>query len=486
MKTTTNSTLGVCISLCIAALASAQSPVGALAVDERQGDQWGWAVDYETAGAARSAALGECGAGCSVVLTFARCAAYAADQDPDSTAVGWAEAYSSAEQARSAARSECGSRGGSGCLVRVWGCNGSVVEEDLGLDRAVRREIQAGLQADGFDPGGADGMFGPRTRAAIRSWQSSQGARETGYLDGASVAALRSSSGRQSTFRERLGAPTAVPARQTATGQSAVPSASSSEVEVVFWQSIANSTNPVEFEAYLAQFPSGVFQALAEARLAVLRSPGGKATPAARSGVGGAGSPLGAGTRVAAGVDARPRPGAMFRPDQTCAGQPAGTSCWAEVSRQPGCYVWNPSLVETETGLTATWTGDCAGGLAQGTGTLTWAWDGIEHIGTGRLQDGKTNGQWVVRLPGTVHEGPFIDGKRHGHWVLRSGLGGVSEGPYVNGDRHGDWVMRSSTGTVQEGAYVNGERHGNWITRYSDANGFTAVTRWVNGERVDR
>ena len=71
-----------------------------------------------------------------------------------------------AEGARGAALSECGSRVGSGCVVRVWGCNGHVVV-GLGLDRAARREIQAGLQAGGFDPGGADGMFGPRTRAAI-------------------------------------------------------------------------------------------------------------------------------------------------------------------------------------------------------------------------------------------------------------------------------------------------------------------------------
>ena len=58
-----------------------QSPVGPLAIDERRGDQWGWAVDYETASAAQSAALRECGAGCSVVLTFRRCGTYAADQD---------------------------------------------------------------------------------------------------------------------------------------------------------------------------------------------------------------------------------------------------------------------------------------------------------------------------------------------------------------------------------------------------------------------
>ena len=123
---------------------AAQSLVGALAIDERRGDEWGWAVDYETEAAAQSAALRECGAGCSLVLTFGRCGAYAADQEADSTAVGWAESYASANDARQAALAECRSRGGSGCAVRVWGCNGQVVEEALGLDRAARRRIQEG------------------------------------------------------------------------------------------------------------------------------------------------------------------------------------------------------------------------------------------------------------------------------------------------------------------------------------------------------
>ena len=125
----------------VAAPTVAQSPVGALAIDERRGDQWGWAVDYDTAAAAQGMALQECGPGCSVVLTFGRCAAYAADQDADSTAVGWAESYDSATGARQAALAECRSRGsGTGCMVRVWGCNGPVVEEELSLNRATRRQ----------------------------------------------------------------------------------------------------------------------------------------------------------------------------------------------------------------------------------------------------------------------------------------------------------------------------------------------------------
>ena len=334
MKVAQRACLVLCVFGCMAVASAAQTPVGALAVDERQRDQYGWAVDYETAPAARQAAMGECGSGCSVVLTFERCAAYAADQDANSTAVGWAETYGSAEGARGAALLECGSRGGSGCMVRVWGCNGPVVEEGLGLDRSARREIQEGLQAGGFDPGGADGMFGPRTRAAIRSWQSSQGVRATGYLDGASVAGLRPAVAGQTTFRQReqpgtvaAAVPPSAAPPAVSTAQQQPSPAASAEVELVFWQSIANSTNPVEFEAYLAQFPNGVFRALAEARLAALRSPANDRPASVGRPTGGAGSP-GTGSRVSgaagaafgavAGGDAPRRPGDVFRECDEC------------------------------------------------------------------------------------------------------------------------------------------------------------------------
>ena len=486
MKTKANSALVLCVSVCMAASVAAQTPVGALAIDERRGDQYGWAVDYVTARAAQTAALGECGAGCSVVLTFARCAAYAADQDSDSTAVGWVESYSSSAEAQQAALGECNSRGGgSGCIVRAWGCNSPVMEEGLGLDRASRREIQRGLQAAGFDPGGADGMFGPRTRSAIRSWQTSRGARATGYLDGASVAVLRPSvPGGQPTFRQREPAGAAAAAAATPPGVSAAqqqPSPASSAVEVVFWQSIANSTNPAEFEAYLSQFPNGVFRALAQARLAALRSPGGDAPASVRSGVGGAGSPPGVGTPVSAGVDARPGPGAVFRPDRTCAGQPAGASCWMEISGRPGCHVWNVSYA---VGASVTWTGECSGGLARGTGSLTWVWEGNEQVDTGQLQDGKMNGRWVWRRLGAgINEGPMVDGEQNGHWVIRGSDGDVAEGPIVNGERSGRWVFRSANGNVWEGPYVAGEWHGDWTVRYP--NGETEVRRYENGELVE-
>ena len=251
---------------------AAQSPVGALAIDERQGDQWRWAVDHETVAAAQGMALQECAAGCSVVLTFGRCAAYAADQDADGTAGGWAESFDSAAGARQAALSACGSRGASGCTVRAGGCNGPVVEEGLGLNQTARRQIQQGLRSAGFDPGGADGLFGPRTRAAIRNWQSARGARVTG-LDAAAATAL------QSAAVSRFWVAEAATASQQSTPATAAQ-------ENLFWQSIMNSTNPADFEAYLEQFPNGVFRRLAENRLTTLREQPAGTPPGGAPGVG--------------------------------------------------------------------------------------------------------------------------------------------------------------------------------------------------------
>ena len=70
----------------------------------------------------------------------------------------------------------------------------AAVEASLGLDRPARRLIQQGLRNEGFDPGAPDGLFGPRTRAAIQDWQQSRGAPLTGYLNGPEAELLRRAS----------------------------------------------------------------------------------------------------------------------------------------------------------------------------------------------------------------------------------------------------------------------------------------------------
>ena len=64
------------------------------------------------------------------------------------------------------------------------------VEVVLSLSRGERRLIQRGLAAAQFDVGPLDGIFGPRTRAAIVRWQTAHAQPPTGYLDAEGAEAL--------------------------------------------------------------------------------------------------------------------------------------------------------------------------------------------------------------------------------------------------------------------------------------------------------
>ena len=55
-------------------------------------------------------------------------------------------------------------------------------ESGLGLSREERRLVQMGLASVGHDPGPADGVFGGRTRGALRAWQGSMALEVTGHL----------------------------------------------------------------------------------------------------------------------------------------------------------------------------------------------------------------------------------------------------------------------------------------------------------------
>jgi hypothetical protein len=49
--------------------------------------------------------------------------------------------------------------------------------------------------------------------------------------------------------------------------------------EIAFWESVRDSRNPAELQAYLQQYPNGVFRPLAEARLAALQRPAAAPSP---------------------------------------------------------------------------------------------------------------------------------------------------------------------------------------------------------------
>ena len=63
-------------------------------------------------------------------------------------------------------------------------------EVAMGMNRTQRREVQTRLNVAGHKVGGADGMFGPRTRAGIVAWQTTRGLPPTGFLSAAQFSAL--------------------------------------------------------------------------------------------------------------------------------------------------------------------------------------------------------------------------------------------------------------------------------------------------------
>ena len=95
---------------------------GALAIDENQGDQYGFSYGSSQISEATNRALSECGTNCTIVKTFSGgCAAYAADQSKGSIIYGWATGLTGG-QVQSASIQYCRSYGGSACSVRAWAC----------------------------------------------------------------------------------------------------------------------------------------------------------------------------------------------------------------------------------------------------------------------------------------------------------------------------------------------------------------------------
>jgi membrane-bound lytic murein transglycosylase B len=75
---------------------------------------------------------------------------------------------------------------------RIAGAGGLARPPQAGqrLTRDQMRAIQSALNSRGFDTGTPDGILGPATRSAIRSYQSSQNLVADGYADRELLTAL--------------------------------------------------------------------------------------------------------------------------------------------------------------------------------------------------------------------------------------------------------------------------------------------------------
>jgi peptidoglycan hydrolase-like protein with peptidoglycan-binding domain len=57
------------------------------------------------------------------------------------------------------------------------------VSAEQGKSKQQVKMMQEALKGKGYDPGAIDGAMGPRTSAALREFQQSEGLRVTGRLD---------------------------------------------------------------------------------------------------------------------------------------------------------------------------------------------------------------------------------------------------------------------------------------------------------------
>ena len=100
----------------------------------------------------------------------------------------------------------------------------------LQLNRPAQRLIQQGLRNEGFDPGTPDGLFGPRTRAAIRDWQQPRGTSPTGNLNRAEAEFLRTAAA-PPPASEASPPPQAVPAVASVLSAAATPASTAAETD---------------------------------------------------------------------------------------------------------------------------------------------------------------------------------------------------------------------------------------------------------------
>ncbi|MBI1184819.1 DUF4189 domain-containing protein [bacterium] len=137
MNKTLNYSIKACFVLALSIVASASTmlPTGdyaSLAIDARNGEFYGWAVNYASYAEADNRALEECrkrGGNCHVVLNFKGGSGVYVVEEGNPYLYGWGVGANKTE-AENIAMAEARAQGGSKLLVRVWGCNETPTVQD--------------------------------------------------------------------------------------------------------------------------------------------------------------------------------------------------------------------------------------------------------------------------------------------------------------------------------------------------------------------
>ena len=180
-----------------------------------------------------------------------------------------------------------------------------------------------------------------------------------------------------------------------------------------------------------------------------------------------------------------PPPPTPPRPPQATTTAPAppplvplapNTPGWVADART-GCRNWTT----VPEGGTVTWSGPCAGGVANGQGVLQFFQNGkpLTRRFEGERRNGKAHGKGVtVADNGTRYEGEFRDGNLNGRGVNTLASGSRLEGEWLNGKAHGRGTFTGMDGGRYEGEWRDGKPNGQGV--FTKA-GNTYSGTWTNG-----
>ncbi len=125
-------------------------------------------------------------------------------------------------------------------------------EDALNLPQEARRAIQRDLQVLGLDTRGIDGIFGPGSRSAIKTWQGQNGASQTGYLTAEQISRIDAQAARRSAELE---------------AQAQARREQEQQADRAYWSNTGDTGTEAGLRSYLERYPEGQFADNAKAKL---------------------------------------------------------------------------------------------------------------------------------------------------------------------------------------------------------------------------
>ena len=325
------------------------------------------------------------------------------------------------------------------------------------------RRLQEALAAAGFDPGPADGKFGPKTRRAIQAWQQANGYVEIGHLSQDQLKSILT----QTTPTATVGPKCAeLPGQYLGENHAECWVESENQRGCYLWRNHYHSDQATE---WTGQCLRGV----AEGHGTYSVSAGNE-----HSGYEGTGTLVGgkaSGHWIDEWADGARYEGEYRDGKRNGYGIDIGT----DGVRYEGHWRDDKMHGRGEVFIADGdhYKGEFRDGMKAGDGTYIWA-DGSRY--EGELRDNKMHGQGTYTWPaGNRYSGQWFHGKKYGHGEMFYVDGSAYQGEWRDDKRTGYGILTAPDGSHYEGEWRDEKPHGYGIFRQAGGNRFEG--QWHEG-----